>query len=110
MPLRGSDARDFVALWEEAFGPFRDWLSRAALCVAAEVERDYRASRLTKGALTYADQVELALELFHNPKPRGAFANTTTASFSTKRRIPARRSSATCSKARDQPKRRGAVA
>jgi ATP-dependent helicase/nuclease subunit A len=67
LPLRGSEAKDFVALWDEAFGPFRDWLSRAALCVAAEVERDYRAYRLTKGVLTYADQVELALELFRNP-------------------------------------------
>jgi ATP-dependent exoDNAse (exonuclease V) beta subunit len=57
-----------VTLWEEAFGPFREWLSRAALCVAAEVERDYRAYRLTAGVLTYTDQVELALQLFANPE------------------------------------------
>lgn len=66
IPLRGSDARDFVALWEEAFSPFREWLSRAALSVAAEVERDYRAYRLERGVLTYTDQVELALQLFEN--------------------------------------------
>ncbi|MDQ6861469.1 MAG: UvrD-helicase domain-containing protein [Verrucomicrobiota bacterium] len=67
LPLRGSKARDFVTLWEEAFGPFREWLSRAALCVAAELERAYRAYRLTSGTLTYADQVALALQLFENP-------------------------------------------
>lgn len=66
LPLRGSRARDFVRLWEEAFGPFRDWLSRAALCVAAELERDYRAYRVGKGTLMYADQVALALQLFEN--------------------------------------------
>jgi ATP-dependent helicase/nuclease subunit A len=68
IPLRHSDAKDFRKLWCEAFGPFQDWLNRAALCVAAEVGRDYRQFRLTRGTLTYDDQVALALELFRHPE------------------------------------------
>ncbi|MEP6821184.1 MAG: UvrD-helicase domain-containing protein [Chthoniobacterales bacterium] len=66
LPLRGSTAKKWVSLWDEAFGPFREWLSGAALCVAAELERDYRGYRLTKGTLTYGDQIALALQLFDN--------------------------------------------
>ncbi|MDQ2658850.1 MAG: UvrD-helicase domain-containing protein [Verrucomicrobiota bacterium] len=68
LPLRGSKAATWMPLWQEAFGPFRDWLSRAALCVATELERDYRTYRLTKGTLTYADQIALALQLFDHPE------------------------------------------
>ena len=68
LPLRNSVAKTWMPLWQEAFGPFREWLSRAALCVAAELECDYRAYRLTRGTLTYADQVALALQLFENPE------------------------------------------
>jgi ATP-dependent exoDNAse (exonuclease V) beta subunit len=68
LPLRNSRAATWMPLWDEAFGPFRDWLSRAALCAAAEMESDYRAYRLTKGTLTYADQIALALQLFDNPE------------------------------------------
>ncbi|HMJ04663.1 MAG TPA: UvrD-helicase domain-containing protein [Chthoniobacterales bacterium] len=68
LPLRGSTAKAWIPLWDEAFGPFREWLSRAALCVAAELERDYRAYRLTKGTLTYNDQIALALQLFDHPE------------------------------------------
>ncbi len=67
-PLRNSTAKDWVPLWDEAFGPFRAWLSRASLCVAAELERDYRTYRLTHGTLTYADQIALALALFDHPE------------------------------------------
>ena len=68
LPLRNSRAATWMPLWDEAFGPFREWLSRAALCVAAEWERDYRSYRLTKGILSYADQIALALELFDTPE------------------------------------------
>ncbi len=67
LPLRNSTAKTWIPLWDEAFGPFREWLSRVTLCVAAEFERDYRAYRLTKGTLTYADQIALALQLFDHP-------------------------------------------
>ena len=37
------------------------------MCVAAEVQRDYRDFRLMRGVLTYADQVALADELMQHP-------------------------------------------
>ncbi len=66
-PVRYSDAKDFVRRWREAFGPLRRWINRAALCVAAEVQRDYRAFRVERGLLTYDDQIALALQLIQHP-------------------------------------------
>ena len=37
------------------------------MCVAAEVQRDYRDFRLERGVLTYADQIALADELMQHP-------------------------------------------
>ncbi|HJT45469.1 MAG TPA: UvrD-helicase domain-containing protein, partial [Chthoniobacterales bacterium] len=67
-PVRYSDAKDFVERWREAFGPLRTWLNQAALCVAAEVQRDYRAYRIERGLLTYEDQITLALDLIRHPE------------------------------------------
>ncbi|MGH8099650.1 MAG: UvrD-helicase domain-containing protein, partial [Chthoniobacterales bacterium] len=61
-------AKDFVPIWREAFAPLRRWIDRCALCVAAEVQRDYREFRLERGMLTYDDQVALALELMRHPE------------------------------------------
>jgi ATP-dependent helicase/nuclease subunit A len=58
-----SAAKDFVARWREAFAPVREWVNSCALCVAAEVQRDYREFRLERGVVTYADQIALASEL-----------------------------------------------
>jgi ATP-dependent helicase/nuclease subunit A len=68
LPLPTSDcqAQRWIALWRETFAPFRNWLNNVMLCAAAEIERDYREFRLTRGAFTYADQVALAVELFQN--------------------------------------------
>ena len=43
------------------------WVTDSAMCVAAEVQRDYRDFRLMRGVLTYADQVALADELMQHP-------------------------------------------
>jgi ATP-dependent exoDNAse (exonuclease V) beta subunit len=67
-PTCTSEAKDFVPIWREAFAPLRDWRDRCALCVAAEVQRDYREFRLERGMLRYADQVALALELMRHPE------------------------------------------
>ena len=67
-PIRSSDAKDFVPLWREAFGRLRSWINQAALCVAAEVQRDYRAFRVERGLLTYDDQIALALDLVRHPE------------------------------------------
>ena len=49
------------------FDPLRKWVTDSAMCVAAEVQRDYRDFRLMRGVLTYADQVALADELMQHP-------------------------------------------
>jgi len=66
-PLCASTAKEFVARWREAFAPLREWVNACALCVAAEVQRDYREFRLERAAVTYADQVALATELLRQP-------------------------------------------
>src|SRR5213596_822566 len=66
-PACATTAKDFTALWREAFRPLREWASACASCVAAEVRRDYREFRLAHGAITYQDQVALAAELLRLP-------------------------------------------
>ncbi len=60
-------SKDFVRLWRDAFRPLREWVNACALCVAAEVQRDYRQFRLERGLVTYLDQVALAAELMQQP-------------------------------------------
>src|SRR5207237_470202 len=66
-PNRTSNARDFVRRWRAAFAPLRGWVADAALCVAAEVQRDFRDFRVERGLVTYPDQVALADELLQHP-------------------------------------------
>jgi ATP-dependent exoDNAse (exonuclease V) beta subunit len=66
-PLCATTSKEFVRLWREAFRPVRDWVNACALCVAAEVQRDYRQFRLQRGLVTYADQVARAGELMRLP-------------------------------------------
>jgi len=67
-PICFSKAKDFVRIKREAFAPVRRWIDQAALCVAAEVQCDYREFRIERGLLTYDDQIALALELTKHPK------------------------------------------
>ena len=60
-------SKEFVRVWRDAFRPLRDWVNAYALCVAAEVQRDYRQYRLERGLVKYADQVSLAGELMRVP-------------------------------------------
>jgi ATP-dependent exoDNAse (exonuclease V) beta subunit len=66
-PIRTSGAKEFLKRWRDAFAPLRNWVADAALCVAAEVQRDYRDFRLERGVVTYADQIALADELMQHP-------------------------------------------
>lgn len=54
--------------WTTAFAPLRRWVNETALCVAAEVQRDYRNFRLERGVVTYGDQIALADELLQHPE------------------------------------------
>ena len=66
-PLCASNAKEFVGRWRTAFQPLREWVNACALCVAAEVQRNYREFRLERATVTYADQVALAAELLRQP-------------------------------------------
>ncbi|MEY2519408.1 MAG: CRISPR-associated exonuclease Cas4, partial [Verrucomicrobiota bacterium] len=57
----------FTQVWRQSLAPLRRWVADAALCVAAEVQRDYRDFRLERGVVTYADQIALADELLQHP-------------------------------------------
>jgi ATP-dependent helicase/nuclease subunit A len=67
-PPCATTSKEFVRTWREAFRPLRDWVNACALCVAAEVQRDYREFRLGRGVVKYADQVSLAGELMRVPE------------------------------------------
>jgi ATP-dependent exoDNAse (exonuclease V) beta subunit len=66
-PPCATTSKQFVPIWRDAFRPLRDWVNACALCVAAEVQRDYREFRLERGLVKYADQVSLAGELMRLP-------------------------------------------
>jgi hypothetical protein len=53
--------KDFQKVWSETFAPLRKWLNDCALVVAAETARAYRAYRVARGCLSYADQITLSL-------------------------------------------------
>jgi ATP-dependent exoDNAse (exonuclease V) beta subunit len=66
-PACVTTSKEFVRIWREAFRPLRDWVNACALCVAAEVQRNYREFRLERGLVTYPDQIALAVELLRLP-------------------------------------------
>src|SRR5439155_25629864 len=53
----------FTQLWQEKFGPLRQWICDAATCVGATEQRDYLDFRLDLALVTYGDQIALAEEL-----------------------------------------------
>jgi ATP-dependent exoDNAse (exonuclease V) beta subunit len=66
-PICGATAQGIDETWARAFVPLRRWVNQTAICVAAEVQRDYRNFRLERGVVTYADQIALADELLQHP-------------------------------------------
>ena len=62
-----SDNSKFSQLWRERFSPLRQWITAAASCVAAEVQRSYLEFRLERGVVTYGDQIALAEKLLRHP-------------------------------------------
>lgn len=67
-PICSTTAKGIDKLWEQAFVPLRRWVNQTAICVAAEVQRDYRNFRLERSVVTYADQIALADELLQHPE------------------------------------------
>jgi ATP-dependent exoDNAse (exonuclease V) beta subunit len=66
-PICSTKAQGIDQIWEQAFVPLRRWVNQTAICVAAEVQRDYRNFRLERSVVTYADQIALADELLQHP-------------------------------------------
>ena len=66
-PLPPCESKPLRPAWEAAVAPLRAWVQSAALHVAAETARSYRAFRLEHGAMTYSDQVALAAALLREP-------------------------------------------
>lgn len=67
-PICSTKAQGIDQIWDRAFIPLRRWVNQTAICVAAEVQRDYRNFRLERGVVTYADQIALADELLQHPE------------------------------------------
>ena len=67
-PLCSTKAQGADEIWAQAFIPLRRWVNQTAICVAAEVQRDYRNFRLERGVVTYDDQIALADELVRHPE------------------------------------------
>ena len=67
-PICSTKAQGIDEIWERAFIPLRRWVNQTAICVAAEVQRDYRNFRLERGVVTYDDQIALADELLQHPE------------------------------------------
>src|SRR2546423_3215648 len=67
-PICSTKAQGIDQIWEQAFIPLRRWVNQTAICVAAQVQRDYRNFRLERSVVTYADQIALADELLQHPE------------------------------------------
>lgn len=67
-PLPQCESTPLRPAWNAALEPIRDWIRCCSLKVAAEIERAYREFRLSKGVLTYDDQVGCARELLAHPE------------------------------------------
>ena len=62
-----ADNSEFTQLWRQKFSPLRKWIGQAAICAAAEVQREFLDFRLERGFVTYGDQIALAKELLQHP-------------------------------------------
>jgi len=60
------DAR-FKECWNGAFAPLRRWLGESCAIVGARIADAFQAYRLSKGQLTYDDQIALAAQLVDDP-------------------------------------------
>lgn len=62
----------FERAWAAAFRPLREWLGAASWTVAREIASTFRGFRLSRGQMTYDDQVALAAELMRHPRAGAA--------------------------------------
>ncbi len=67
IPKPQGTAADIEALFAGYFAPVKTWLAEAGAALAGELALRYRAWRFDRGVQTYADQVEAALAVLHDP-------------------------------------------
>lgn len=67
-PEYGIGGGKFLEAWETAFRPLKRWLGQCTAMAAVGIARAFREYRLSKGWLTYDDQVSLAAELLDHPE------------------------------------------
>lgn len=62
----------FKEAWGAAFRPLREWLGAASWVVAREIAGQFRGYRLSRGQMTYDDQIALAGQLMRDAEAAGA--------------------------------------
>lgn len=67
IPKPQGKAAGVVELFAEFFAPVKAWLADAGAALAGELALRYREWRFERGVQTYADQVEAALAVLHEP-------------------------------------------
>ena len=68
LPVYTKGGKEFQRRWNDAFAPLRKWLGDCSWIVARETAQNYRNDRISKGFMTYGDQIALAVELLNHPK------------------------------------------
>jgi len=66
-PRYDKGGKPFQALWNQAWGPLKEWLGEAYLYLAAAIAREFRAFRLERGQINYNDMIALAVDLLEHP-------------------------------------------
>lgn len=68
LPEYSKGGKAFQQVWQATWQPLRAWLGAATLVLASGVADDFRAYRVARGQLTYADMVSLARKLTRHPE------------------------------------------
>ncbi|WP_189514252.1 UvrD-helicase domain-containing protein, partial [Cerasicoccus arenae] len=67
LPDFGGGSADFKLLWAETWMPLKEWLGEAYLYLAANLAREFRDFRVSRGQINYDDMVALAAQLLEHP-------------------------------------------
>lgn len=65
-----SKAKAFVAVWQQAWRPLKEWISQWTSHFAIQVAQSFATYRQECGQLTYDDQIRLTAELLRQPDAR----------------------------------------
>lgn len=74
VPMWERGGKEFIELWVNSFKPLAEWIEKESILLASILSKAYRSHRISKGLLTYDDQVELCRELLRVPEAARAIA------------------------------------